>query len=569
MPAARILIGGESFRRIREENCYYIDKTGLIEKLLSHNPPMVSLFTRPRRFGKTLNMTMLRDFLDIRQDSREIFAGLSVSENRSLCDAWMNQHPVLFISLKYLEGTRFEHALGQFQEVISRQCIDTAYLLQSEHIDPSEKEKLSLLKNGTGDLRLLENSLLTLCRALHAHWGKPAILLIDEYDVPLARAEQKGYYEQMVSFLRNLLGAALKTNMSLQFAVLTGCLRIARESIFTGLNNFRCYGISEPDFADSFGFTAQEVDALLAHTGFSDRKELMREWYDGYSFGSVQGIYCPWDILLYVDDLQSHPDARPRTYWSNTSSNSIVRTFIGRTDLNISDKFEALINGMCVQARIVETLTYDSLHSSEDNLWSILYLTGYLTSASEAQIAACGITPLPGKTCLRIPNREVREIFMESIAAWFTDSMLEMDRTPLFTAFWNGDAADFMRRLSRILLTTISYHDYREDFYHAVLTGIFVGSGYAVASNRESGLGRADIIIKDQKNARAAVIEVKHSRTAAQLPQLSEDALSQIKAQDYAAPLQGLYEEITLWGMAFFQKRCMVRAEKAVAMQPF
>ena len=556
MPAARILIGGESFRRIREENCYYIDKTGLIEKLLSHNPPMVSLFTRPRRFGKTLNMTMLRDFLDIRQDSREIFAGLSVSENRSLCDAWMNQHPVLFISLKYLEGTRFEHALGQFQEVISRQCIDTAYLLQSEHIDPSEKEKLSLLKNGTGDLRLLENSLLTLCRALHAHWGKPAILLIDEYDVPLARAEQKGYYEQMVSFLRNLLGAALKTNMSLQFAVLTGCLRIARESIFTGLNNFRCYGISEPDFADSFGFTAQEVDALLAHTGFSDRKELMREWYDGYSFGSVQGIYCPWDILLYVDDLQSHPDARPRTYWSNTSSNSIVRTFIGRTDLNISDKFEALINGMCVQARIVETLTYDSLHSSEDNLWSFLNLTGYLTRAQGEEDA-------DDITRLVIPNKEIRKIFVKSIRTWFNDSMKQMPRETLLHAFWSGDSDTFTRQLSRILLNSISfYDDHHESFYHAVLAGIFIGCGYDVRSNHEAGYGRPDMVIMDHRNARAAVIEVKHSSALKALDGDAIAALHQITEKEYDAAVKEELDDVLHWGMAFFKKRCIARAAR-------
>ena len=562
MSASNILIGGESFREIRERNCYYIDKTDFLVELLSNVPAKVSLITRPRRFGKTLNMTMLQEFFDIRQDSRKLFEALAISRNEGICDAWMNKYPSAFLSLKLIEGQNFDHALEQAASVISRLCIEHEYLVSSPDVSDADKNDLSALIFKQGSPALLENSLITLCRALHAHWGKPTILLIDEYDVPLARAEQNGYYKEMVGFIRNMLGAALKTNPSLQFGILTGCLRIAKESIFTGLNNFKTYGISDPKFSDKFGFTSQEVDTLLADVHFSDKKDVMREWYDGYRFGRNQEIYCPWDILQYVDDLQTDVLALPKTYWSNTSSNSIIRTFIGRTDLNIGEKFETLINGGCVEAKIAENLTYDSLHSSEDNLWSILYLTGYLTKASDAQISACGIRPVQGKTCLVIPNREVREIFIESISAWFTDSMLEMDRKPLFDAFWRGDAEDFMRKLSRILLTSISYHDYHEDFYHAVLAGIFVGSGYAVSSNIESGRGRPDIIIKDQRNSRAAIIEVKHAKSASELPSLTDEAIAQIKDREYDASLRGLYEEITLWGIAFFEKRCHVKAER-------
>ncbi len=562
MPAPNILIGGEFFREIRELNCCYIDKTGFLEELLSHVPARVSLITRPRRFGKTLTMTMLQEFFDIQKDSRKLFEGLAVSRNQALCDAWMNRYPTVFLSMKYVEGLNFEEALFSFHALIRRLFSEYRYLLTGPGVDDLEKEQIGALLGPDASKGMLEGSLLALCRALHAHWSRPVILLVDEYDAPLASAQQRGYYEEMVSFVRNLLGAALKTNPSLQFGMLTGCLRIARESIFTGLNNFKCYGISDHKFSDKFGFTADEVDRLLEDAGFSARKAVVREWYDGYRFGPGREIYCPWDILQYVDDLQDEPNALPKTYWSNSSGNAVVRTFIGRTDLNIRDKFEALVNGGCAEARIAEDLTCDSLHSSEDNLWSVLYLTGYLTKASPERISICGIRPAPGKTCLVIPNKAVREIFIESIASWFTDSMLQMDRKPLFDAFWNGDAGDFMKRLSRILLTTISFHDYHEDLYHAVLAGIFVGSGYAVSSNIESGRGRPDILVKDQQNARAAVIEVKHARSAAELPDLVDEALAQIRDREYDASLRGLYEEITLWGMAFFEKRCLVRAER-------
>jgi len=565
MSALNILIGGESFRRLREEQCYYVDKTDLLEEFLSQTPPMVSLITRPRRFGKTLTMSMLREFFDIRKDSREIFEGLKVARNKELCDEWMNKHPVFYISLKRVEGLSFAEALAGFRELISLQSSEYTYLLQSIELSESEKDALHSLFSGTNDKTLLESSLQRISVALQNHWKKPVILLIDEYDVPLACAQQNGYYHEMVSFIRNMLGATLKTNEALQFAILTGCLRIAKESIFTGLNNFACYSISDAEFDDKFGFTESEVDALLEAGNLSKRKDELKEWYDGYRFGNGTEIYCPWDVLMHVSKLQKNAEAKPQAYWNNTSGNAIVRSFIGRTDLNIGEKFEALINGGCVAAKIVESLTYDALHSSEENLWSLLYLTGYLTKASEAQLEDCGRLADEDKTFLVIPNKEVRKIFIESIASWFTDSMLEMNRRPLFDAFWNGDADKLSRLVSRILLNTISYHDYKEDFYHAVLTGIFVGSGYAVTSNRESGRGRADIIVKDQRNSRSAVIEVKHASASAELSPLAEAALQQIEEKEYDAPLRDNYETVIHWGMAFFEKRCIAKFKAAIS----
>ena len=558
MAASPILIGGEFFRRIREDNCYYIDKTSFLEELLSSKPPMVSLFTRPRRFGKTLMMTMLRDFFDVRQDSKEIFEGLAISKSEALCDAWMNKHPVIFISLKYVEGMNFKHALGQFRELFSRQCIDASYLLQSNSIEDDEKQNLATLKAGTDDPRLLENSLLILCRALHAHWGKPAILLIDEYDVPLAHAEQTGYYKEMVVFLRNLLGAALKTNPSLQFAILTGCLRIARESIFTGLNNFKCYGISDPKFFDKFGFTPQEVDGLLADAGFSEKKTVMQEWYDGYRFGLGQEIYCPWDILQYVDDLQTDPNAKPQAYWSNTSGNGIIRRFVDRTDLHVGHKFETLLAGGCVEANITETLTYDSIHSSEDNLWTMLYLTGYLTKASPEQQEQCGISPDSEMTPLVIPNKEIRKIFTSTIAAWFKDSVKKTDRTELFRTLWDGDAPALSDLLTDQLYATISYYDAHEDYYHAFVAGMLSLSAYDVRSNDESGNGRPDILVFDMPNRRAVIMEIKVAAEYAVMQDAAEAALSQIEDRKYASGLPPRVTQVIKYGVAFCKKECLV-----------
>ncbi|MBQ8664983.1 MAG: AAA family ATPase [Mailhella sp.] len=558
MPALRLFIGGEFFRDIRERDCYYVDKTGLLEELLLQSPPQVSLFTRPRRFGKTLMMTMMRDFFDIQQDSRSIFEGLAVSRNAALCDAWMNQYPVVFISMKRVEGLSFKDALDGFRELITLQGVELAYLLQSPKISSGEKEMLQAIWSRTDDKSLLESSIQRISKALHAHWGKPAILLIDEYDVPLARAEQNGYYDEMVSFLRNMLGAALKTNPSLKLAVLTGCLRIAKESIFTGLNNFKNYGISDPKFADKFGFTVQEVDALLAEAQLSHKKDVMREWFDGYRFGRDQEIYCPWDILQYVDDLQTDPDARPQAYWSNTSGNSIVRRFVDRGDLHVGHKFETLLSGGCIEADISETLTYDAVHASEDNLWTVLYLSGYLTRASRQQQEQCGFSPDSELTPLVIPNKEIRKIFTSSIAAWFKDSVRKADRTELFHKIWEGDAAALSDLLTEQLYATISYYDAHEDYYHAFVAGMFSFSRYDVRSNDESGNGRPDILIFDMPNRRAVIMELKVAAEYADMQEAAEAALRQIEEKKYASGLPPRVTQVLKYGVAFCKKECLV-----------
>ena len=552
MPA-RIFIGAEFFRELRENNCYYIDKTGLIEELLSENPAKVSLFTRPRRFGKTLMMTMLRDFFDIRQDSKALFEGLAISQNNALCEKWMNQYPTVFLTLKGVEGLSFEQAMGQMKNLLSRLCIEFSFLLESSSVDSTDRQTLSELKNLAGTPDQLANALTTLCSALQAHYGKPAILLIDEYDVPLARAEQNGYYNEMVSFLRNFLGAAFKTNPSLQLGILTGCLCIARESIFTGLNNFKCCGISDSKFSDKFGFTAQEVDTLLADTHFSHKKDVMCEWYDGYRFGREQDIYCPWDILQYVDDLQTDPLALPKAYWSNTSGNSVIRSFIGRTDLGTNSKFEKLLAGESIEVDLVESLTYDTVYSSEENLWSMLYLTGYLTKARDESS--------DDRVRLVIPNKEIREIFTKSISQWFKDTVAKSDRTELFTLFWNADAAGMTKLLRKELYKTISYYDAHEDFYHAFLAGSLSFSGYEVQSNRESGLGRPDILVFDIQNERAAIIEIKHASSLPQLYAEAQNALEQIEREKYAEGIPSIFESVIKYGIAFYKKECLVLAD--------
>ncbi|MBQ7502327.1 AAA family ATPase, partial [bacterium] len=370
MAALNIAIGSDIFKEIRENNCCYVDKTSILEEMLTRSLSKVSLITRPRRFGKTLTMTMLREFFDIRRDSRALFEGLAVSQNAELCQKWMNRYPTVFLTLKGIEGTNYCSAVRQFKLLISNLMKDMRYLTDSPRVGSTDKLKLSQLESGDADDELIMSSLLILSQALEAHWGMPAILLIDEYDVPINYAEQNGYYKEMVCFMRNMLGAALKTNASLKFAVLTGCLRIAKESIFTGLNNFMCYSVSDADYADKFGFTESEVDALLAAAELSDKKPDFKEWYDGYRFGEGTEIYCPWDILAHLVRLQKNPKAAPQAYWNNTSGNAIVRTLINRAGEDTRDKIERLIDGSAVEEDLAEDLTYDIVYESESNIWT-------------------------------------------------------------------------------------------------------------------------------------------------------------------------------------------------------
>ena len=551
MAPLNIFIGGEDFRRLREENRYYVDKTGLIEELLTPSMPLVSLITRPRRFGKTLMMSMLQEFFDINKDSRQLFEGLAVSKNAMLCDEWMNKYPVVFLSLKNIEGKDYASAMRQFNLFISTLLDSHRYLLESSKISLSEKKKLELLVSAESNDDLLMNSLMILCRALEAHYGKPVILLIDEYDVPINYAEQNGYYKEMIGFMRNLLGAALKSNPSLKFAVLTGCLRIAKESIFTGLNNFRCYGISDDQYADKFGFTSYEVDEMLARAGLSHKKEAVKTWYDGYRFGNEEAIYCPWDVLLYVDDLQRNASAKPKAYWNNTSGNAIVKTLIAQSGQKTRSRVEKLIDGNAIEERLTEELTYDLVYENEDNIWSMMYLTGYLTKAAEQ--------PDNGNTALVIPNKEVRQIFVTTVSDWFKASIKKHDFSPFIDALWKGDAAVVQATLKRVLYSTISYYDSAENFYHGFLAGLLSGIGFDLESNQEHGLGRTDITIEDGLYDRAMIFELKKAGKYEELDNMAEAALEQIEDKKYAAGLSPHIRTVVKYGIAFWKKECCVK----------
>ncbi len=567
MSGVRIKIGGPFFRKIRENSDYYIDKTAFIEEFLNADPPEASLITRPRRFGKTLMMDMLCEFFDITKDSKALFDGLAISKNKALCDKWMNQYPTLFISFKDIDDLNFEDALGQVRLYMSDICKAFAFLIDSSSVDETDRDDLRTLKSKKGDKVLLSGSLKILCRALNAHYNKPVILLIDEYDLPLARAQENGYYREMVSFIRKMLGAVLKDYKILQFGILTGGLRISKESLFSGLNNFQCFGISEERFADKLGFTSKEVDDLLSATGFSEKKKDITEWYDGYRFGKNTEIYCPWDILQYISFLQDDPDTVPEAYWENSTGNEAIRSLIEHTDFYVREKIEKLLDGGYVTCTIIKTITYDTLYASEDSLWTLLYQAGYLTRADPMKVKKHNACPVSTKTPLIIPNREVRTIFTQTIKSWFDDTMKLMDRKPLLDAFWNGDSKGFQEMFSDILLKAISYNDYHENFYHAILTGLFIGAGYSPESNNESGLGRADIIVTGPTWAHAAVIEVKYTKTESNMHKEAEDALSQIKKTKYVTAVKK-YKKIMLWGISFCKKSCEAKAEEYQRLQP-
>ncbi|MCR4784718.1 MAG: ATP-binding protein [bacterium] len=552
MASLNILIGIEFFRRVREENHCYVDKTGFIEELLSYNQAMVSLITRPRRFGKTLTMTMLQEFFDIRQDSRAIFEGLTVSKNTALCDRWMNQYPTVFITLKGVEGQSFSHTLEKMALLMQKVCLKHAYLFDESKVPIEIIENLMTLKKCRADLPVLENSLALICEALEIYWEKPVILLIDEYDTPVNCAEQKGYYDEMISFMRSFLGAALKTNTSLKFAVLTGCLRIAKESIFTGFNNFKCFGISDSCFADKFGFTHQEVKGLLDKAGLSARETELKEWYDGYRFGQEAEIYCPWDVLQYLSDVQHYAETRPQAYWNNTSSNSIVKTLINRANRgDIRNKIEKLIDGGAVEEELAEDLTYDIIYDNESNLWTILYLTGYLTKAYKQ--------PNDDLTALIIPNKAVRKIFTTTVSKWFKETLKNQDLSSFAAALWNGEAAELEQMLTQILYSTISYFDSAENYYHGFMTGLIRGAGLSICSNDETGLGRADIVIEDGLNRRAIIIELKCARTPEELEAKAGEALKQIEERKYAQGLGWRIKKVMNYGIAFWKKESCVK----------
>lgn len=561
----KLPVGLENFREVQKSGFYYVDKTKLIEQLLE-NWSKVNLFTRPRRFGKTLNMSMLKSFFEIGTD-RTLFDGLYISRNQKLCEEYMGKYPVIFLSLKGIDGLSFEAAKYRLTELIGVEAERFAFLADSEKLTENERSKyraIILLVNGkySMDEDMLVSSLQTLSQLLCRHYGQKAMILIDEYDVPLDKAFQHGYYKEMVSLIRGLFGQALKTNDDLQFAVLTGCLRVSKESIFTGLNNFKVYAADDVRYEEEFGFTNEEVKKLLANYNLQEHFGKVKEWYDGYRFGNAD-IYCPWDVINYVDDLVSDPNVQPKSYWINSSGNDLVKRFIEQADITTKDEIEQLIAGNAVEKRIRPDLTYNEIDNSIDNIWSVLFTTGYLTRLGKAE---------NGVHKLIIPNQEVREVFVLQIREWFnqivTNNRASTDK--INQGFLEGEVETIQQELTMFLGETIRVFDTKarneekEIFYHDILLGILKNySGWVVKSNRESGDGFADILLKPKNPDAGIIVELKDVRSLHDLDQACERALEQIKDRRYDTELrEDGRNDILAYGIAFCRKRCKVVVKK-------
>lgn len=554
MKLLSIPVGVSDFEEIRRNGYYYVDKSGLIGELLGTTGTKVTLITRPRRFGKTLGMSMLESFFDIQKDNKALFEELEIAKRHELCMEWMNQWPTVFVSFRQVDGLNFNSAYDMLTLVISELYKKHLYLLDSDKVDSFDKEIVKQLIQGTASAKDTKGSLMLLTRLMYQQYGKPVILLIDEYDVPVAKANSNGYYEEMLDVMKGLM-QALKDNQALCFAVITGCLKIAKESIFTGTNNFISDTITDSRLNEYFGFVQSEVDQILKDADVLDKAESIREWYDGYHFGDFD-VYCPWDVMNYLLELQRNPKAKPVSYWKNTSDNAVIRSFIDYAGSNITGKLETLLAGGTIVQRVDENLTYDYLHSSEENLWSILYLTGYLTKAREEDYNG---KLADGTVALMIPNAEIKEIFETTVVKWFDDSTKKCDRSTLFDAVWNGDSGNLTKEMNVLLRRTISYHDYKEDFYHAFLAGIFTGAGYMVDSNKEHGEGRSDVVVYDPINSRVAIFEAKYTKSLDKLESECDAAIQQIDDRMYAKEYEDDYDQILCYGISFFKKRCMVK----------
>ena len=553
MKALNIPVRISNFEKIRNNGFYYVDKTGLIEELLKTEAE-VTLITRPRRFGKTLGMSMLESFFDIRKNSRKLFEGLEIARQSELCSKWMNQCPTVSVSFRQVDGLNFTSAYDMLTMVFADLYNKHLYLLEDSHVTEFQKKTFTNIAHGCGSEKEVKSSLVLLTTMMQQHYGKAVVLLIDEYDVPVAKANAHGYYNEMLDVMKGLL-QALKDNQALCFAVVTGCLKIAKESIFTGTNNFVSDTITDSRLNEYFGFVQSEVDQILADAETEDQAENIRKWYDGYHFGDFD-VYCPCDVMNYLLELQHNPQAKPVSYWKNTSDNAIIRSFIDHSGSSITKKLENLMAGETIVQRVDENLTYDYLHSSEDNLWSMLYLTGYLTKARNEQTDEV----LPdGAIALMIPNEEIRDIFETTVIQWFDDSTRKWNRTLLFDAVWNGDSVNLTKEMNILLRRTISYHDYKEDFYHAFLAGIFTGAGYMVDSNKEHGEGRSDVVVYDPVNGRVAIFEAKYTKNQEKLESTCNTALQQIDERLYAKEYEDDYDQILCYGISFFKKRCLVK----------
>lgn len=559
----KLPVGIENFEEIRRNQYYYIDKTKLIEQLFD-SLGKVSLFTRPRRFGKTLNMSMLKSFFEIGTDP-SLFDGLYISKNQNLCKQHLGQYPVIFLSLKGVEGLSFSEARRRCIQLIKREAERFYVLKDSQRLLDIDKIKycqLLEMKDQPEEVDIIISSIKTLSDLLYKQYGKKAVILIDEYDVPLDKAFQYGYYREMVHFIRGLLGEALKTNDSLAFAVLTGCLRVSKESIFTGLNNFKILSITDTRFDEQFGFTDTEVRTLLSDYQMEDRFAEVKEWYDGYHFGNAD-VYCPWDVVNFVDRAKDDRDARPEAYWINTSGNELVKRFIDKANKTTKSEIERLINGEAIEKELRLELTYEEIDQSIENLWSVLFTTGYLTQTGK---------PKDGAYRLIIPNREVREVFRLQINEWFKKSIFS--NTERLTAFWKafeeGDTEGIEQYLNRILSNSISVFDTKarkeekESSYHNLLVGILTGNAdWLVKSNVEAGEGFADIIVETDDPDEGIVVELKYTKNFDELKAASQKALDQIRDRRYQEYLlNDDRKNIRLYGIAFCKKRCCAISEK-------
>lgn len=556
----KLPIGIENFEKLQTEDFYYIDKTNLIKELLT-GLAEVTLFTRPRRFGKSLNMSMLKYFFELGTD-KKLFSKLKISEETALCEEYMGKYPVISVSLKGMNAGNYEKALEMAVEVIRSEARRFQYLLDSERLTSYDKEAFIALLQEDMKEGTLCSSLKVLSELLEKHHGSKVILLIDEYDVPLAKAFERGYYDQMVLFIRNMFEYALKTNESLKFAVLTGCMRISKESIFTGLNNLKVLSVAEVQFDEAFGFTDKEVRELLEYYELSDHYNEIREWYDGYQFGNAE-VYCPWDVINYCDALRVEPDAQPKNYWSNTSSNEAVRRFIQESDkASVRREIENLVAGEVIKKEIHQELTYKDMYASIDNLWSVLFTTGYLTQKGK---------PEGNRFPLAIPNMEIRNIFTTQIMDFFKENVPK-NRAALnefCKALKNGDAEGVEKQLTEYLRRTISIRDtfvkkqMKENFFHGILLGILsFGDTWSVSSNKESGDGYSDILLETDDGETGIILELKYADDG-NLDTACKKALAQINRNRYEEILldEGV-PHILKYGIAFYKKRCRVMADR-------
>ena len=549
----KLPVGIDSFEKIRRNGFYYIDKTNLIEQILM-NWGEVTLFTRPRRFGKTLNMSMLKSFFEIGADAA-LFEGLYIAKNKELCDAYMGKYPVIFLTLKGVDGLTFADAKRMLGTILANEMDRHYYLKTSDAL--TDEDKVYFAKMLTGTDENIEDSIRKLSQLLYKHHGKKAVIIIDEYDVPLDKAYQNGYYREMVSLIRGLFGQALKTNDYLQFAFLTGYLRVSKESIFTGLNNFKVLSIMDSRFDEQFGFTDDEVKNLLASYGLSSHFPETKEWYDGYHFGNAD-VYCPWDVINYVDELNYDQTVEPQDYWSNSSGNAIVRRLIDKADVQTKDEIERLIAGECIEKEISQELTYDELDKNIGNLWSVLFTTGYLTKQGRTA---------DGKIRLAIPNKEIKNLFIKKIREWFRDtSANDGKRLEEFcNAFLEKNTEKIEQLFGEYLWNTISIRDTavakekKENFYHGILLGLLgYKANWLIKSNAESGTGYRDILVEVPNNRTGIVIELKYAGNG-DLDAACAEALKQMEEKSYVDKLkQDGMRNFIKYGIACFKKDCRV-----------